>query len=301
MQKSQRRAAAAAFTLIELLVVIAIIAILAAILFPVFAQARMQAMKTTALSNTKQIGLALVMYTQDYDETFPLAFACVAPINGGTSNLECGNAPGTGAIPIDSQLAPYIKNDGVWASPADSSPVYDPLPDFLLWDASKPRKRRSFQYVGPIVTQEWANAGNVSEWIVKMGDPNTGLSAWGFDPRAVAGVDQAADTIGIVEAWNPGGGGPLGCEFGSYFTNCDTEKLAGRKVPPAGQMATGGDVLPGECNNPSTLAYQPTPGYSNTANYVFLDGHSKALNWGSVRQNDFAKFKMQKSTTVFSP
>ncbi len=60
----------AAFTLIELLVVIAIIAILAAILFPVFAQAREKARQTSCLSNGKQMGLSLLMYAQDYDETF---------------------------------------------------------------------------------------------------------------------------------------------------------------------------------------------------------------------------------------
>ena len=59
------------FTLIELLVVIAIIAILAAILFPVFAQARESARKASCISNTKQLGLGVMMYAQDFDETYP--------------------------------------------------------------------------------------------------------------------------------------------------------------------------------------------------------------------------------------
>jgi len=68
MSGSNRRTG---FTLIELLVVIAIIAILAAILFPVFAQARAKARQASCLSNSKQLGLALYLYAQDYDETLP--------------------------------------------------------------------------------------------------------------------------------------------------------------------------------------------------------------------------------------
>src|SRR5438270_2374879 len=62
------------FTLIELLVVIAIIAVLAAILFPVFAQARDKARSASCLSNTKQIGTAIMMYVQDHDEGMPPFF-----------------------------------------------------------------------------------------------------------------------------------------------------------------------------------------------------------------------------------
>lgn len=75
----QKRMKKKAFTLIELLVVIAIISILAAILFPVFARARENARRTSCLSNTKQLGLAMMQYVQDYDETYPAARQPLAP------------------------------------------------------------------------------------------------------------------------------------------------------------------------------------------------------------------------------
>jgi prepilin-type N-terminal cleavage/methylation domain-containing protein/prepilin-type processing-associated H-X9-DG protein len=106
------------FTLIELLVVIAIIAILAAILFPVFAQARDKARSAACLSNGKQIASAVMMYTQDYDETLPHHAADVG--NGTTSFL----APNVATTWLRSILT-YTKNSNVFNCP--SSPLYPGL------------------------------------------------------------------------------------------------------------------------------------------------------------------------------
>src|SRR5581483_10740720 len=103
------------FTLIELLVVIAIIAILAAILFPVFAQAREAARKTACLSNTKQIAAAVAMYLQDNDDTFAL-------------NAYLTDNQGHILTFYDAHL-PYIRNTGVLQCPSD--PQSQSWPNFL--------------------------------------------------------------------------------------------------------------------------------------------------------------------------
>src|SRR5690348_16986098 len=89
-----------AFTLIELLVVIAIIAILAAILFPVFARAREAARGASSQSNLKQMSLAVIMYLQDYDETYPL------DLQWGSGPLQAGKP----LTPWSWTVLPYIKN-----------------------------------------------------------------------------------------------------------------------------------------------------------------------------------------------
>lgn len=97
----------AAFTLIELLVVIAIIAILAAILFPVFAQARATAKKTQCLSNTKQLSSAMQLYIGDYDESYPLAFVRGEPQSGNSTDAF---DPVRGTRSWQNVLQPYQRN-----------------------------------------------------------------------------------------------------------------------------------------------------------------------------------------------
>ncbi len=123
---SQRKSGG--FTLIELLVVIAIIAILAAILFPVFAQAREKARATSCVSNEKQLATAILMYSQDYDESYPLAFGSdpglpgwgwnyrmPVPLSWATPTNARSNAAASNWI---NSTSPYVKNSQVVTCPS---------------------------------------------------------------------------------------------------------------------------------------------------------------------------------------
>src|SRR5712692_8921720 len=97
-----KRNEARGFTLIELLVVIALIALLAAILFPVFAQAREKARQTTCLSNARQLGLGVTLYVQDYDDTYP--WSTVVPVDPNSATAFAGISSWAELI------YPYVRN-----------------------------------------------------------------------------------------------------------------------------------------------------------------------------------------------
>lgn len=124
-----------AFTLIELLVVIAIIAILAAILFPVFARARERARLSACISNLKQLGNAVMMYVQDYDERYPIALqefdspndlshvgwgSWLAVPGGATGCTTRLAAPAPVLVDV---LGPYVKNEQMFRCPTLGTPV----------------------------------------------------------------------------------------------------------------------------------------------------------------------------------
>jgi len=112
-----------AFTLIELLVVIAIIAILAAILFPVFAQAKLAAKKAASLSNSKQIGLSEIIYQNDYDDNFVLsnqdyaASGCPLSASSHCTKDNGGAYANTPALNWAVLLIPYMKTVGLYVDP----------------------------------------------------------------------------------------------------------------------------------------------------------------------------------------
>lgn len=168
LKRSASRAGAA-FTLIELLVVIAIIAILAAILFPVFAQARAKARQAACLSNTKQIGNALAMYCQDYDE------GIVLNSYGGKT------VPNSASWP--DMLQTYIKNYGVFTCPSADT------------DLKKTPQVDAWQTIG----QQIANTNPPGVCTYTLNNVYFSTKAWGQlfqNPGStLADVDDVAGTV----------------------------------------------------------------------------------------------------------
>jgi prepilin-type N-terminal cleavage/methylation domain-containing protein/prepilin-type processing-associated H-X9-DG protein len=252
------------FTLIELLVVIAIIAILAAILFPVFAQAREKARQSTCLSNFKQAGTAVMMYVQDYDETYPLTWYNASTV-----------VPGDSVTMV--LLQPYIRNWGISECPSNPNGANTrmtttdlPAPTGATAQAQRDYNRGitsdfgvNFQYYGP-----WINQG--------------GLKPIGV---AQARVSAPANSAYAIESiWDrSASGAPLVGGNWVVEAPCRTAADGTNTFPTAGTgIYWQGGWTPSQPNGWHVFGGVWPWHHGRFANVMYADGHAKALSIGAI-------------------
>ena len=263
-----------AFTLIELLVVIAIIAILAAILFPVFAQAKAAAKKTQDLSNMKNIATATIMYQGDNDDVYQM-------LRNGVRDWGCVRAAQNPCEQINNganATNPYIKNRDIWKSPQDSLPhPSDPYGNKSLGGVL------SYVFTYNNKNTELTNGSfGLMGW--DSANSATGAPGASFTPSLNGSqVDSSAGTILLV---------PLYCTW-SYWNGLMQYRADSRWLA----YDTEGATRAGATSN-LTLYISNYPKFDDygsvwnsdhdgmsmgswggkTTNFAFADGHAKAMN-----------------------
>ncbi|MBS1706349.1 MAG: prepilin-type N-terminal cleavage/methylation domain-containing protein [Armatimonadetes bacterium] len=264
-----------AFTLIELLVVIAIIAILAAILFPVFAQAKAAAKKTQGLAQSKQIGTALQMYLNDNDDILPpYRFTANTPINPYYLKLKAANDPKAArydtdgastknAYFINQMLDPYVKNDQIWISPGNSKGWVN-FQDKGTWDAG------FFSYGGQ-------NSYGVNNYLLTAISPTSTTA-----PMSASSVAEVSNTLLMVDAtyYNTlpaqrkgmafckiNGYAPTGASYPHYWKHLGNNELNFNSL---------GNADPDDASNVSVFKNIESR-FSGVLNVVKVDSSAKAL------------------------
>ena len=236
------------FTFIELLVVIAIIAILAAILFPVFAKVREKARQTSCLSNEKQLGLAFIQYSEDYDEHYPVG------ATGGY--LTFWGLSWTGRI------YPYVKSTGVYHCPDDTTPTTAGDPNSVAvsynYNASLLFNNGNAAFPGPVGAEAGFNAPSKTVLLNEIsGDP----------------VDVTTDNEGALTTGST-------YSVGSNGTWAGTENQWGPTNPTV-LFETG--VLGGRAESAASYIDKANLGrHNNGSNYLLCDGHAKWYPGGAV-------------------
>ncbi len=239
------------FTLIELLVVIAIIAILAAILFPAFAKARESARRASCSSNLKQIGLGIMQYAQEYDESYP---------NGMGSNFDNNWASNT---------QPYIKSIDVFHCPSETSTAF-------------PTGITIGGYFGAPISY----AGNALTVYRNGANRNLGVlgasQGWIADvPTKMSTVQRPSDTVMVTEKLNGDVMGHTGNTVANFsfwgppslFTNEGfwDAPYGAQEIPDGTKAASTSSNYPNGANGAVS-----TP-HLETANFLFVDGHVKSM------------------------
>ncbi len=232
------------FTLIELLVVIAIIAILAAILFPVFAQAREKARAISCTSNVKQMGTAILMYTQDFDETFPMGM----------------DETWHNSWAITTQ--PYIKSYAVYRDVDDALKIS--AQSWLVPWAGVPI---SYGCNGLIDNSN----GNVVKGIFTPMD-----QSWLGHSQTLAVVNKVAETIMVTDKHNADAAmnGTADGNNSDWYGNCFAGVNWWDWAAPS--------EIPNGTNDPKAAFPNGPNGavsahHTDTANFLMADGHVKSL------------------------
>jgi len=244
------------FTLIELLVVIAIIAILAAILFPVFAQARDKARGASCLSNCKQIGLSYHMYVQDYDERVPVHCNQTGSPTGVDKYLENSCYPGW----ISNVLRPYEKSPDIYYCPSKN------VTDAQAWFV-EPRHNPTVNQADPL-NPKGVNPGKGRGITYTYNENGWGHQVSPLAGRSEAALQEPANLAVIWDSINPW----TDCWFSnrpcSIWNQRDLCWYYG-KLP--GMSGCAG-------KDPKSTAW-----HQGGQNFVFFDGHAKFARWDNLR------------------
>jgi len=261
------------FTLIELLVVIAIIAILAAILFPVFAQAKAAAKKTADLSNIKQYGTGFFLYASDTDDA--------APLVQWTGSYDANPARTDRDQAVGNLVQPYIKSYAMFSCPTD--PVGDLGRDVdLINPSSVPYKQQQHEFNLAVK----ADYGYNVEYFSPMGYDPSYPNAFHPAGTSFSSPAKSAETILLINSvWDRANGAPRGGGNWGVDCPCVLNPDGSSSLPPLPAGSIGrwwwGGWTPSNPNAWNVFG-GAWPWHGKFANIVFADGHAGGKQMSQV-------------------